>query len=125
MVGPGQNTGEVSLYSWLKKLCQFITSLFFLVDTPTHGRAKYHIEKNLKHSCFRSELIEIMERYMVFTTDGFFEIAIEIWPEWDLNPQPLNSVFLFVCFITKLLEFICTFAVASLAIKIKRHLHVS
>ena len=21
---------------------------------------------------------------MVFTTDGFFEVAIECWPEWDL-----------------------------------------
>ena len=30
--------------------------------------------------------------YMVFTTDGFFEVAIESWPEWDLNPRPLNSV---------------------------------
>ena len=30
--------------------------------------------------------------YMVFTTEGFFEIAIESWPEWDLNPRPLNSV---------------------------------
>ena len=24
--------------------------------------------------------------YMVFTTEGFFEVAIESWPEWDLNP---------------------------------------
>ena len=30
--------------------------------------------------------------YMVFTTEGFFEIAIESWPEWDLNPRPLNSI---------------------------------
>ena len=29
---------------------------------------------------------------MVFTTEGFFEVAIESWPEWDLNPRPLNSV---------------------------------
>ena len=29
---------------------------------------------------------------MVFTTEGLFELAIESWPEWDLNPQPLNSV---------------------------------
>ena len=29
---------------------------------------------------------------MVFTTEGFFEVAIESWPEWDLNPQPLNPV---------------------------------
>ena len=29
---------------------------------------------------------------MVFTTGEFFEVAIESWPEWDLNPGPLNSV---------------------------------
>ena len=29
---------------------------------------------------------------MVFTTEGFLEVAIESWPEWDLNPQPLNSI---------------------------------
>ena len=28
---------------------------------------------------------------MVFTTEGFFEVAIQSWPEWDLNPQPWNS----------------------------------
>ena len=28
----------------------------------------------------------------VFTTKGFFEVAVESWPEWDLNPRPLNSV---------------------------------
>ena len=30
--------------------------------------------------------------YMVFTTGGFFEVAIESWPKWDLHPRPLNSV---------------------------------
>ena len=30
--------------------------------------------------------------YMVFTTEWFLEIAIERWPEWDLNPRPLNLV---------------------------------
>ena len=29
---------------------------------------------------------------MVFTTEGLFEVAIESWPGWELNPQPLNSV---------------------------------
>ena len=29
---------------------------------------------------------------MVFTTEESFEVAIENWPEWDLKPQPLNSV---------------------------------
>ena len=30
--------------------------------------------------------------HMVFTTEGFFEVAIESWPERDFNPQPMNSV---------------------------------
>ena len=30
--------------------------------------------------------------YMVFITEGLFEVAIESWPEWDLNQRPLNSV---------------------------------
>ena len=25
---------------------------------------------------------------MVFTTEGFSEVAIESWPEWDLNLRP-------------------------------------
>ena len=29
---------------------------------------------------------------MVFTTERLFEVAIESWPEWDLNPRPLHSV---------------------------------
>ena len=29
---------------------------------------------------------------MVFMTERFFEVAIESWPKWDLNPRPLNSV---------------------------------
>ena len=29
---------------------------------------------------------------MVFTTEGYFEVAIENWPEWDMNLRPLNSV---------------------------------
>ena len=30
---------------------------------------------------------------MVFTIEGFvLKIATESWPEWDLNPRPLNSV---------------------------------
>ena len=31
--------------------------------------------------------------YMYITiTQGFFEVAIESWPEWDLKPRPINSV---------------------------------
>ena len=28
---------------------------------------------------------------MVFTTEGLLEVAIESWPEWDLNPRLLNA----------------------------------
>ena len=28
---------------------------------------------------------------MVFTTVGFLEVAIESWPEWDLNPLPHST----------------------------------
>ena len=30
--------------------------------------------------------------HMAFTTEGLFEVVIESWPKWDLNPQPLNSI---------------------------------
>ena len=33
---------------------------------------------------------------MVFITEGFFEVAIESWSEWDLNPRPL-----YICVYTK------------------------
>ena len=29
---------------------------------------------------------------MVLTTGRFLEVAIESWPEWNLNPRPLKSV---------------------------------
>ena len=29
---------------------------------------------------------------MAFSTEGLFEVAMESWPEWDLNPQSMNSV---------------------------------
>ena len=34
----------------------------------------------------------ILYMHMVFITEGFLEVAIESWPEGDLNSQPLNSV---------------------------------
>ena len=30
--------------------------------------------------------------YMVYTAEGFFEVATESWPQWNLNPQPLNCI---------------------------------
>ena len=28
----------------------------------------------------------------IFTTEGFFEVALERGPEWDLKPRRMNSV---------------------------------
>ena len=32
--------------------------------------------------------------YMVITTGGFLEVAIESWPEWGLNPRPHEPIML-------------------------------
>ena len=29
---------------------------------------------------------------VVLTTEGFFEVAIESWPGWDLNPPSYNQL---------------------------------
>ena len=31
--------------------------------------------------------------YIVFTTEGFFEEAIESWPEWDVGFEPRTTQF--------------------------------
>ena len=31
-------------------------------------------------------ILNILNIYMVFTTERLFEVAIESWLEWDLNP---------------------------------------
>ena len=33
---------------------------------------------------------------MVFITEGFFEVAVESWPEGDLNPQPLRNKYIYI-----------------------------
>ena len=34
-----------------------------------------------------------MYKYGIFTTaERLFEVAMESWPVWDLNPRPMNSV---------------------------------
>ena len=32
---------------------------------------------------------------ILFITEGFFEVAIESWPEWDLNPRPYSYIYLY------------------------------
>ena len=40
--------------------------------------------KRQSHPLFKSNSPPF-HLYMVFTTEGLFEVAIESWPEWDLN----------------------------------------
>ena len=50
------------------------------------------------HICFKWNLAQVITLkaewliHMLFITEGFLEIAIESWPEWDSNPRPLNSI---------------------------------
>ena len=37
-------------------------------------------------------IFRFLQIFLQIITDGFFDIAIESWLEWDLNPGPLNSV---------------------------------
>ena len=55
------------------------------------GQKMAQNDKKISHSVSQ-ELYLIQYIYMVFTTEGFLEVAIESWSEWDLNPRPLNSV---------------------------------
>ena len=52
-----------------------------------------------RHTCFKWNLAQVITYlqqneliHMVFTAEGFWEVAMESWPELDLNPWPLNSV---------------------------------
>ena len=59
------------------------SQIFYYQGQQVLGKGKYHI------------YIYYIYIYVVFATDRLFEVAIESWPEGDLNPQPLNFVFSF------------------------------
>ena len=52
-----------------------------------------------RHICFKQNVAPVDRMSaarrtdtIVFTTKGFWEVAIESWPEWDLKPRPLNFI---------------------------------
>ena len=51
-----------------------------------------------RHICLKGNLAQVITLaaewliHMVFTTEGFLEVAIESRFEWDLNPRPMISV---------------------------------
>ena len=61
--------GFKKLYSWPKKLYQFMTNLFSLTNIPTHGWVQYHVEKNLTTRCLRNWSTGVTERYTEVHTD--------------------------------------------------------
>ena len=41
---------------------------------------------------FKMEVFSLLDgKPFDYHYNGFFEEAIESWPEWDLNPLPLNN----------------------------------
>ena len=55
----------------------------------------YSVERLQSEEQMRKALVKKINLVFLFPmvyTEGFLEVAIESWPESDLNPQPLNSV---------------------------------
>ena len=50
---------------------------------PLYMKMSENINEMTRHLKFY--YISIYITYMIFTTAGFFEVAIESWSEWDLN----------------------------------------
>ena len=69
---------------------------FKIGDIVRVSKYKNHFFKNLKEELFERFMKKNLYLYMVFTTEGLFEVAIESWPEWNLNPRPLNSVYIYI-----------------------------
>ena len=63
----------------------YVIPVFFYIKIFRCGFVNFEICK--LQSC-RKYIIYIV----VFPTEGLLEVAIESWPECDLNPRPLNSV---------------------------------
>ena len=71
------------LMSGLKFTLSDATSL--LPDNLSGLQKKLYSDLRQSHEFSKNEQMQI-----VFTTEELLEVATESWPEWDLNPQPLN-----------------------------------
>ena len=74
---------------------RFSHSNFIICSTPRFISAIAFVSLHIYFNWNFLEVITSVVEWMipmVFTTKGFFEVAMESCPEWDLNPQPLNSV---------------------------------
>ena len=58
-----------------------------LLPTIYLGLKKIYPDLRQSHEFSENERMQ-----MVFTMEELLDVAIEGWPDWDLNPQPLNSV---------------------------------
>ena len=92
--------------SWVQKGSVNISSCENVSQLLKFLKQSIFIEQQVNHDLIRDEkcffflsflaiytyIYIYMYIYVVFTTEGFLEVAIESWPEWDLNSRPLNSV---------------------------------
>ena len=58
-----------------------------LLPTICLGLKKIYPDLRQSHEFSENERMQ-----MVLTMEELLDVAIEGWPDWDLNPQPLNSV---------------------------------
>ena len=54
--------------------------------------SSFKTEIKCSKSTCSSRICKEIEIDMLFPTEWFLEVAIESWPEWYLNPRPLNSI---------------------------------
>ena len=72
---------EILVFHWRKVSYLKFSYIFLIFKFRMGYTSKTHIY-----------IYIYMYIYVVFTTEGFFEVAVESWPDWDLNPRPLNFV---------------------------------
>ena len=68
---------EGTLFSWLH----------IYIYIWTRNQCVYVLQNNSK----TKNTTFVWRIFVYMYTEGVFEVAVESWPEWDLNPRPLNT----------------------------------
>ena len=93
----------MTCYMSLLKLVKCFLMLSMVTNMKQVGICVVATTEKEKHKvCFMNFLILLIFNHVyefhiyiyiyIYVTGRFFEVAIEGWPELDLNPRPLNSI---------------------------------
>ena len=83
---------HIYIYIYIYIIHMYIITLYlfaFLFENVTKYKLNDETTRQLKFLHYKSSTDSIciciyMHIYMIFTTEGFFEGAIESWPKWDI-----------------------------------------